>query len=307
MGCCGSKETNAGSSFTASMISTVSRRARSCCCCEPTEVRPLLNNESASTSSLTITDKGATSYSGTTSSYNDGTTCTSNYVQADGPIGAARSDGHGLDDSGKRHNVSSSDVYTQRGKDLHSAIKEAYRWKDRYGSPTSDFLTEMDKLFMDCQVHLSDLSNRSSTSASARNEVDYLVQELIALRNHWGRKMLPMSVCNAFVRERIVLSISLHRYRIDCAEFFEPVPFNESSPTPGDHVKLYRFSVYDLSKNEVIIRYFLERTKETIYNHVLSYSKGSDKGQVQVYGSMCPNYWEVRRSIMKRIESDIKR
>uniref|UniRef100_A0A1X7TYF0 Uncharacterized protein n=1 Tax=Amphimedon queenslandica TaxID=400682 RepID=A0A1X7TYF0_AMPQE len=118
--------------------------------------------------------------------------------------------------------------------------------------------------------------------------------------------MLPMSVCNAFVRERIILTVSFHRYRIDCAEFFEPVPFNESSPSPGDHVKIYRFSVYDLSRNEVIIRYFLERTKDTIYNHVLSYSKGSDRGQVQVYGSMCPNYWEIRRSIMKRIENDIK-
>ena len=295
MGCCSSKDTNVASSITASMISTISQGARSCCC-KPVEEQPLLRNESASSSSFT-TDKGTT-YSGTTS-HNDGT-FTSNYVQADGPVGAARSDGH---------HISSSDIYTKRGKDLYSAIKEAYRWKERYGSPTSDFLTEMDKLFMDCQIHLSDLSNRSSMSTSACNEVDSLVQELITLRNHWGKKMLPMSVCNAFVRERIVLNISLHRYRIDCAEFFEPVPFNESSPTPGDHVKLYRFSVYDLSRNEVIIRYFLERTKETsdIYNYVLSRSKGSERGQVQVYGSKYPSYWDIRKSIMKRIESDIKR
>ena len=191
----------------------------------------------------------------------------------------------------------SSVICSNRGKDLQKAIHDAYKWKDEFSYPSKEFLAEMDKLFMDCQVHLTDLSSRSNVKV--QKEADALVEELIALRNHWGPRLLPNSVCNAFVRERIYLNLGFQRYRIDCAQFFEPVPFyHQSSNNPGELMKLYRFSVYDLSRDEVIIRYFLERSYIIQLYHVLCYVHGNQRGQVQPYGSECPTYWELRTQMI---------
>jgi hypothetical protein len=184
------------------------------------------------------------------------------------------------------------DITTERGRDLDNAIKQAYKWKNRYDSPNKDFLLEMDKLFMDCQVHLSDISSQSNSIS--RREADALVEELIALRNHWGPTLLPLSVCNAFVRERIFLNIGLKHYRIDCAQFFEPIPFYNQYQNTGELMKLYRFSVYDLQYSEVIIRYFLERSNVIHMYHVLCFTIDGQRGQVHPYGVECPTYWDLR-------------
>lgn len=208
----------------------------------------------------------------------------------------------------RSHSVpSGATISTQRGIDLHSSIKSAYKLKDIYIAPTTDFLAEMDKLFMDCQVYLSELSTRSTSNA--RKEADLLVDELVALRRHWGSQLLPLSVCNAFVRERILLDLRLQHFRIDCAEFFEPVPFySQSTQNTSNLVKLYRFSVYDLSCNEVVLRYFLERSNVTQLFHVLCFSRGNERGQVHPYGVECPTYWTVRSHMISdlctRFQSD---
>lgn len=192
-------------------------------------------------------------------------------------------------------------ISSQKGSDLHAAIKEAYRLKDNYSTPTPEFLAKMDKLFMECQIHLSDLSAATHSINSNQREADFLVDELIALRNHWGPQLLPTSVCNAFVRERIEIDLGLQRYRVDCAEFFEPVPYySQSVPNTGDLVKIYRFSVYDVSRNEVILRYFLERSHVRQIFHALCYSQPEDNkhGQVHPYGTECPSYWTVRSHVI---------
>ena len=191
-------------------------------------------------------------------------------------------------------------LVTDRGKELMGSLKNAYKWRDAYSQPTQEFLTLMDRLFMECQVHLTELSSRDS--ADSRKEADTLVQEMIALRNHWGTQLLPPSVCNAFVRERIFITIGLQQYRIDCAEFFEPAPFYvNQAQNVGDLMKLYRFSVYDLSRNEVILRYYLERSNVIQLYHVLCYSHGNQRGQVHPFGVECPSFWEIRKYMMNDV------
>lgn len=199
-----------------------------------------------------------------------------------------------------RHEGSTSaNITTERGKDLLYGIRDAYRFKDDFDRPTKSFLERMDKLFMDCQVFLTELSSRDSVQS--RGEADAVVEELTALRNHWGTQLLPLSVCNAFVRERIYLNIGMTKYRIDCAQFFEPVPFytNASqSQNVGDLMKLYRFSVYDLSRNDIILRYYLERSNVIQLYHVLCYTMGGHRGQVAPFGTECPSYWDLRKHMI---------
>lgn len=203
------------------------------------------------------------------------------------------------------HSATAASVTTEKGRGLKEKLIQAQRWKDRYYQPTQEFLSLMDNLFMECQVHLTLLSTKKTSDSMA--EADALVEEMIALRNHWGTELLPVTTCNAFVRERISLTIVIHQYRIDCAQFFEPVPFHAgSTETMGQAMKLFRFSVYDLTKNEIVMRYYLERKNATKLFYALCYISGNTKAQVHSYGHICPRYWDVREHMLTDVCSRLE-
>ena len=199
------------------------------------------------------------------------------------------------------------DVRTVRGNEMIVNLRKAYEWKTEYSSPTQQFLSLMDRLYMECQQHLTSLSSQGDINC--RREADVIVNEMINVRNHWGPKLLPSTICNAFVRERIVLTLGTEqrRFRIDCAQFFEPVPFysssNSLSTNVGELMKLFRFSVYDLSRNEVILRYYLERSNVSQLYHVLCFTCENYRGQVHPYGTESPSYWEVRHHMLEDVYS----
>ena len=194
---------------------------------------------------------------------------------------------------------------TQRGKELMEELSRAYKWREQFTQPSSEFLTLMDRLYMECQLHLTMLSSRGDPES--RREADTIVSEMVALRNYWGPQLLPSSTCNAFVRERIPLTLGVEQrqFRIDCAQFFEPVPFYGSQQTscPGELMKLYRFSVYSLATNEVVLRYYLERSNVIQLYHVLCFTCENYRGQVRPYGTEPPTYWEVRQHMLEDVYS----
>ena len=199
------------------------------------------------------------------------------------------------------------DICTTRGNEIIVNLKKAYEWKAKFNSPTQEFLSLMDRLYMECQLHLTALSSRGDVES--KREADVIVNEMISVRNYWGPQLLPSSICNAFVRERITITLGAEErnFRVDCAQFFEPVPFYGSSNTqPNNHgelMKLYRFSVYDLSRNEVILRYYLERSNVTQLYHVLCFTCENYRGQVHPYGTESPSYWEVRQHMLQDVYS----
>ena len=195
-------------------------------------------------------------------------------------------------------------VQTSKGGELMKELSKAYQWRDQFEEPTSEFLALMDHLYMECQLHLTALSSRRDPES--RREADTVVSEMVALRNYWGPRLLPSSTCNAFVRERIPLTVGVdqRQFRIDCAKFFEPVPFygNQQSSCPGELMKLYRFSVYNVATNEVVLRYYLERSNVTQLYHVLCFMDDNCHGQVKPYGTEPPPYWEVRHSMLEDLQ-----
>ena len=197
-------------------------------------------------------------------------------------------------------------VRSARGKEVMNNLKKAYEWESRFNSPSQEFLSLMDRLYMECQVHLSNLSAKGD--ADSKSEADAIVQEMVLVRNCWGTKLLPNHICNAFVRERIPHTVDGRQFRIDCAQFFEPVPFYGSQQTdnPGELMKLYRFSVYDLMRNEVVLRYYLERSNVTQLYHVLCFTCDNYRGQVYPYGSESPSYWEVRHHMVEDLKVRLK-
>lgn len=186
-------------------------------------------------------------------------------------------------------------VTTQKGKEIMAELKKAYSWKDAYSQPTLDFSYKTNILFTSCENHFSFLS--SDQTPATKNECNALVSELLSLRDHWGTDLLPLSMRNAFVRERINITMPPddHQFRIDCIQFFEPIVFYGNLPgKKEDLVKLYVFVVTDLDTEEVIIRYYLERSYLFDFYHVLCYFKGNSRGQLKPYGTHCPTYWVIR-------------
>ena len=195
---------------------------------------------------------------------------------------------------------------TQKGQEVLEELSKAYRWREQFDHPSSEFLSLMDGLYMECQLHLTVLSARGDVDS--RREADAIVSEMVALRNYWGPCLLPSSTCNAFVRERIPLTLGVEQrhFRIDCAQFFEPVPFygnQQSSSCPGELMKLYRFSVYNVATNEVVLRYYLERSNVIQLYHVLCFTCENYRGQVRPYGVEPPTYWEVRQNMLEDVYS----
>ena len=196
-------------------------------------------------------------------------------------------------------------IKTAKGKDVMNELKKAYSWKEQYDHPSHEFLALMDRLYMECQLHLTALSSRGDPES--RREVDTIVSEMVALRNYWGPQLLPSSTCNAFVRERISLTLGVEQrqFRIDCAQFFEPVPFygSQQNEVPGELMKLYRFSVYNMAKNEVVLRYYLERSRVVQLFHVLCFTCENYRGQVKPYGTEVPSYWDIRQNMLEDVYS----
>ena len=192
-------------------------------------------------------------------------------------------------------------ITTEKGRELQGKLKEARGWKERFQLPTQEFCELFGQLYGACQEHLTQLSAKDTSES--RMEADALVDEMIALRNHWGRVLLPLTVCDSFVRETIVLN---EQYRIACAQFFEPVPFYENRPNKPELMKLYRFSVYDVSRNEVVLRYHLERSNFLQLYHVLCFTAPNVRGQIHPYGPECPSYWIIREHMLADIYARLK-
>ena len=217
--------------------------------------------------------------------------------------------GNGFSDGDNSPPVTVNDIRTNRGQEIYQNLKKSYSWREQFDQPSQEFLALMDRLYMECQLHLTALSTRDAIEY--RREADMIIQEMITVRNYWGPKLLPNSICNAFVRERIPVKLGTaadRQYRIDCAQFFEPVPFYgaQQAGNPGELMKIFRFSVYDLARNEVVLRYYLERSNVTQLYHVLCFTCENCRGQVHPYGTEVPSYWAIRQRMLGDVYSRLR-
>ena len=159
----------------------------------------------------------------------------------------------------------------------------------------------MKELFSYCVSHLAALSFYNSEEA--HKEADTIVTELIALRNHLGEKLIQWS---GFTREQI--KVAETKYRIDCIQYFEPVPYYAHRlKDQAGVMKLYTFKVNDLSSNEVIMYYHLEKTNVLQEYYVLCYAWVSNnvqhRGQLVPYNEECPSYWTLRKDVLHAFQN----
>ena len=195
------------------------------------------------------------------------------------------------------------------GEMINNALQDAYSWVESYTDPNPEFSFKMNQLFTKCESHFTSLAKEGSQRD--RRECDLLVEELLKLRTHLGPRLLPLATRNAFMRERITVTMGEgseeHQFRIDCIQFFEPIVFyGNSLGKKEDLVKLYVFVVTDLKKDSVLIRYYLERSFLYDFYHVLCYFKDNNRGQLKPYGTSCPSYWTIRQDMYQNTKHHLR-
>jgi hypothetical protein len=196
-------------------------------------------------------------------------------------------------------------IVSEVGKELFKSIREAYAWKEKYPSTNDEFMGEMSQLFVKCTEHMTDLS--ANPTLADKQEADQLVKELMELRIHWGPNLFPPRM-NAMGRESMAVQGRSGKVcRIDSAQYFEPVPYYENSQDNfGELMKLYRFTVYDTTTNDIVMRYFLERSNLGQLHHVLCYAHPvGGRGQIKPYFQDCPSYWELREQVIDHVIKNI--
>ena len=195
--------------------------------------------------------------------------------------------------------ASDKDIKTRKGQEILTKLCRAYRWKNDIEEPSQEFLALVSRLYMECQLHLTALASRGDVES--KREADAIVNEMLALRNYWGPGLLPNSTCNAFVRERIPLTLGVEQrqFRIECTQYFEPVPVSSlETGNPNEPLKLYRFTVYE--HDRCVLRYYLHRFKATAIHHVLLENKSR---QIHSYGPEVPSYWDIRQHLLEAVYS----
>ena len=170
-------------------------------------------------------------------------------------------------------------------------IEGQYRWKD--APSRKDFSAAVEPKFVQWAELLARLS-----STGQREEADRICAAIVALWNHLGSDLVRG---DAFLRDRF----SVGEYRVDAAQFFEPVPFSAGVDMI---MKLYRFSLYKDGK--VVARYYLEHSqldgKPANSYYVLTFAEPGSHRQIRPYGRELPTYWTLKEVVVEHMKEQTR-
>ena len=203
-------------------------------------------------------------------------------------------------------------ISTERGHSVRGIIRQGYSLKKHYTHPTMDFSLKLSPILQVVEEHISYLA--SDGSLECQSEADAIVLELLKLRSHLGQNLIPLSMKNAFYRERLNLSggggvLPQRSFRLDCIQFFEPLQFYGNEPGDlNELVKLYVFLLTETDKLTPFMTFYLERTchSDEFYHCLCFFCEGNVRGQFHIYGDLCPSYWELRNDVLANTEKTIQ-
>lgn len=209
----------------------------------------------------------------------------------------------------REKNSSHNKITSERGLSIRDTLHQRYQLRDHYPSPTLDFSLKISQLVQACEEHISMLA--ADGTVPCQSEADALVEELLRLRTHLGPELLPLSMKNAFYREKVSLHGGLpdRIFRLDCIQFFDPILFyGNSVGEPHELVKLYVFLLIETVKSSPFMTLYLERTCHggEFYHCLCFFCEGNVRGQFHIYGDRCPSYWELRGDVIHNAKQTVE-
>lgn len=129
------------------------------------------------------------------------------------------------------------------------------------------------------------------TKERKHNEVEKVVKEIMRLKKALGDDFFEAARINAFGRE----ITQLGSYLLTGGQYFKPVMIQDDDDSI---VKLYFFVISEAETTKILFRYYLEHASFLDEYFALGLVTPEGHTQVEIYGSLCPPYWKIRRDVI---------
>lgn len=178
-------------------------------------------------------------------------------------------------------------------------LQHALTWRNIYVDvqdvdSIAELRSKLHELLNSATVEMGYLANDRRYS-----EAEDIVNAILRLKVSLGNELVEAVQITAFVREVTTFA----RFVLTGGQYFEPMMVNEDDENV---LKLFFFLVSDTETRQTMFRYYVEYTSmiEEFFALVLVTSSGHIR--VEMYGSSCPSYWEIRRDVINNARGKIR-
>ena len=164
-------------------------------------------------------------------------------------------------------------------------LREAYTWRERYGSQSEELQDSVTELL----EHSMRLQSQLAIEGKY-DDADRVAKDINEMQHFWGKGLLQELNLRQFNREIMDMS----PLQITASQYFEP----EVSFKDNQKLKVFSFTVTESSTGNMGFKYYLiyNRHESDCYMLELVTSKGVYP--VSLYGVICPSYWSVREDVL---------
>lgn len=179
-------------------------------------------------------------------------------------------------------------------------LEHARGWREKIQKVETQTELETYRLKIVGLLNSATMEMSRLTKENRHYDVEKVVNSITHLRNAIGDHFFEASGINAFGREVTDMESCV----ITGGQYFKPVMIHDDDDSI---VKLYFFTVSDVDSTEVLFRYYLEHVSFLEDSFALGLVTPDGHTQVEIYGSMCPSYWTIRRDVINNVTLRLNR
>jgi len=124
------------------------------------------------------------------------------------------------------------------------------------------------------------------------NEAEEIVEAIMKLKHSLGNELLEAVTIAAFVRE----VSTFENFVLTGGQYFDPTMVNDDDE---NLLKVFFFLVSDPQTRQTMFRYYVEYSSLIDEFFSLRLITSSEQTRIEIYGSSCPSYWEIRKDVIK--------
>ena len=164
-------------------------------------------------------------------------------------------------------------------------LREAYTWKERYGSTSDELHDNVKELLRHSTSVQSELAIEGNFDGA-----DRLAKDTEEIKNFCGKDFLDHFEMRTFNRE----IMTMRPFIITASQYFEP----EKVYKDQEKQKLFSFSVAEATTGNLIFKYYLMYTRHDMDCYVLELMTSKGIYLIRPYGVITPSYWSVREDVL---------
>ncbi|KAK3731420.1 hypothetical protein QZH41_003599 [Actinostola sp. cb2023] len=124
------------------------------------------------------------------------------------------------------------------------------------------------------------------------SEAEDVVDAIMRVKTSLGNELFDAIHISAFVRE----VSTFDGFVFTGGQYFEPMMVNEDD---DNLLKVFFFLITDPETRQTMYRYYVEYSSLIEEFFALRLVTSSEQVRVEMYGSSCPSYWEIRQDVIR--------